>query len=176
MIKIGKLYREKMIGTIKDGIAKEKTSLLVNYTKIPSGDISRLRKTLRQKKAKMYSSRNSLVKVALKGTEYVVLAENLNGQTAFVWTSDDPVEIAKILVKFSEKNEAFVICGGILDKGLLKKDDIKRFSELPAKEVLVAQLLGTLQAPMIRLARALNGKTTELILILKQLSEKRGGN
>ena len=40
----------------------------------------------------------------------------------------------------------------------------------------VAQLLGTMNAPITRLARALNGKTTELILILKQLSEKRGGN
>jgi large subunit ribosomal protein L10 len=157
-------------------VEKSSTCVVVNYQKVSSSDLSSLRKTLRQKKAKMCSSRNSLVKVAFKGTDYASLAEGLSGQTAVIFTSADPADIAKVLVAFAKKNENFVFCGGVLDKSLLRKEDIKRISDLPAKEVLIAQLLGTLQSPMTRLARALNGKTTELILILKQLSEKRGGN
>ncbi len=176
MIKVGKVYRDKMVKTLRDGLEKSSTCVVVNFQKISSGDLSSLRKTLRQKKAKMCASRNSLVKVAFKGTNYASLAENLSGQTAVIFTSADPADIAKVLVAFAKKNENFVFCGGVLDKSLLRKEDIKRISDLPSKEVLLTQLLGTLQSPMTRLARALNGKTTELILILKQLSEKRGGN
>jgi large subunit ribosomal protein L10 len=124
----------------------------------------------------MCASRNSLVRVAFKGTNYSTLTDGLVGQTAVIFTSADPVDVAKILVDFAKKNQTFIFCGGVLDKSLLRKEDIARISSLPPKEVLIAQLLGTLQSPMTRLARALNGKTTELILILKQLSEKRGGN
>jgi large subunit ribosomal protein L10 len=176
MMKVGKIYRDKVVGKIKDGVTKQQASILVNYNKISSGDISSLRKVLQKNKAKMYSSRNSLVKVALKGTEMSSLAEDLKGTTAFIWTDADASVVSKLLVKFSEKNETFAIRGGVFQKSVLRKEDIKRLADLPAKEVLVAQLLGTLQSPMTRLARTLNGKTTELILILKQLSEKRGGN
>ena len=176
MIKVGKVYRDQMVRTIRDGLDKSGTCVVVNFKSISSGDLSSLRKTLRQKKARMFASRNSLVKVAFKGTDFASLAENLSGQTAVIFTSADPAGIAKALVEFAKKNENFVFCGGVLDKSLLRKEDIKRIADLPAKEVLIAQLLGTLQSPMTRLARALNGKTTELILILKQLSEKRGGN
>ncbi|NLE65057.1 MAG: 50S ribosomal protein L10 [Elusimicrobia bacterium] len=176
MTKAGTVYRKKVIKTIKDGVDASPVTLVANYNKIPSGDISSLRKSLRQKKAKMYVPRNSLLKVALKDTDYAQLAEALNGQTALVWTAADASEIAKLLVKFAEKNETFVVTGGVFEKGLLRKEDVKRLADLPSREVLLTQLLGTLQAPMTRLARALNGKTTDLILILKQLSEKRGGN
>ncbi len=176
MTKVGKIYRDKVIKTIKDGVDKQQASILVNFNKISSGDLSSLRKNLQQKKAKMYTSRNSLAKVALKGTSFASLAEDLNGMTAFVWTDADASEVSKLLVKFAEKNETFAIRGGVFQKSMLRKEDVKRLADLPAKEVLLAQLLGTLQSPMTRLARTLNGKTTELILILKQLSEKRGGN
>lgn len=176
MIKVGKAYRDKMVKTIKDGVEKSNACVVVNYQKISSGDLSSLRKNLSKKKAKMCASRNALVKVALKGTEYTSLTDGLSGQTAVIFTSADAAEIAKVLVEFAKKNETFVFCGGILDKNLIRKEDIKKIADLPAKEVLIAQLLGTLQAPVTRLARALNGKTTDLILILKQLSEKREGN
>ncbi len=175
-MKIGKVYRDKMIKTIKDGVVKSGACVVVNYEKVSSSDLSRLRKTLRTKKAKMCASRNSLVKVALKGTEYTSLADGLTGKTAVIFTSSDPADIAKTLVEFAKKNESFVFCGGVLGGGLLHKEDIKRIADLPSREVLLTKLLGTLQSPMTRLARTLNGKTTELILILKQLSEKRGGN
>jgi large subunit ribosomal protein L10 len=176
MTKVGKVFRDKVVTTIKNGVEKQQTTLVINYDKLPTGNLSSLRKTLRSKKAKMYSSRNSLVQVALKGTEYASLAENLVGQTALVWTNADAADVAKLLVKFAEKNETFIIQGGVFDKSLLKKQDVKRLADLPAKEVILSKILGALQSPATALARNLNSKQTDLILILKQLSEKKGGN
>lgn len=176
MIKIGRIFRDQIVSTIKKGFQEKKNTFVVSYSKVGSGPLCSLRKTLQQKDAKMYTSRSALAKIALKDMSLSPIAETLNGSTAFVWSDADAVDLAKILVNFETKNEGFCVCAGIVDKNIIKKEDVKRLSELPAKEVLVAQLLGTLQAPVTRLARALNGKTTELLLLLKQLSEKRGGN
>ncbi|NTV29730.1 MAG: 50S ribosomal protein L10 [Candidatus Omnitrophica bacterium] len=175
-MKVGRLYREKMVNTIQKGIESKQVAFVVNYTKLASGDVSALRKTLQQKKAKMYVSRGSLARIALKSSVLSPVTELLEGHTAFVWSDTDAVEIAKLLVKFAEKNDVFVIRGGVMSGKLLKKDDVKRLSDLPAKEVILAQLIGAMKSPMTRVARALNSKQTELILILKQISEKRGGN
>ncbi|MBF0619759.1 MAG: 50S ribosomal protein L10 [Candidatus Omnitrophica bacterium] len=174
-MKVGKVYRDQVVKTIKNGIEKQDNAFIVSCLKVSSTDLCALRKTLQQKKAKVYVSRNALAKTAMKGTDFAALTETLEGQTAFVWSNTDAAVISKELIKFAEKHEGLIIRGGILSGSLLKKQDVKRLADLPAKEVLLAQLLGTLQSPMTRLARALNGKTTELILILKQLSEKQGG-
>ncbi len=175
-MKVGRLYREKMVKSIQKGIETKQNAFVVNYTKLGSGEISALRKNLQQKKAKMYVSRGSLAKIALKSSILSPVIEVLKGHTAFVWSDADAVDIAKLLIKFAEKNELFIIQGGSMGGKLLKKEDVKRLSELPAKEVILAQLIGSLKSPMTRVARALNSKQTELILILKQISEKRGGN
>lgn len=176
MMKVGKVYRENITKILRNGIEKQENVFVVNFVNTPSSVICTLRKVLQQKKAKVFLSRNSLARVAIKGTLLASITEKIEGQTLFIWTNADPVEISKILIKLTEKNQNFAIRGGVVNSQLLGKDDVKRLSDLPAKEVLVAQLLGTLQSPMTRLARTLNGKTVELLSILKQISEKRGGN
>ncbi len=176
MTKIGKIYREKITKTVRDGIENQSSAFVINFRNVSSGDICTLRKALQQKKAKVYMSRNSLARVGLKGTVLAPITDKLDGQTLFIWTNTDAVDIAKLLIKFAEKNENIAIRGGVVSSQLLGAADIKRLSSLPAKEVLLAQLLGTLQSPITRLARTLNGKTVELLSILKQISEKRGGN
>ncbi len=176
MMKVGKVYRESVTKTLRDGIEKQSTAFVLNFRNVSSGDICTLRKALQQKKAKVYMSRNSIARVALKGTSLGAITDTLDGQTLFIWTNSDAVDVAKVLIKFVEKNENIIIRGGVVSSQLLQKADIKRLSDLPAKEVLLAQLLGTLQAPITRMARTLNGKTVELLSILKQISEKTGGN
>ena len=84
--------------------------------------------------------------------------------------------VSKALFKFAEGCDGVQIRGGVLDGAVLTQTDIKRLADLPAKEVLQAQLLGTMIAPLTRLAGSLNAKTRDLLSILKQLSEKKGGN
>ena len=175
-MKIGKIYRENISKTLHEGVEKQSSAFVINFRNVSSADVCTLRKMLQQKQAKVFMARNSLARVGLKSTILAPITDNLDGQTLFVWTNADPVDIAKLLIKFAEKDVNFAIRGAVVSGQLLKKDDIKRLSDLPAKEVLIAQLLGTLQSPITRLARTLNGKTVELLSILKQISEKMEGN
>ncbi len=175
MKKIGKIFRESMVTQIKDGVTKRTSTFVVSYDKVSASQMNSLRKGLRSVGAHIYVSRKSLAQIALNDMKFNKLAERVAGQTAFVWSDADSAEISKTLVKFTKECQGVVIQGALLSGAVLEQNDVVRLSDLPSKNVLRAQLLGTLNAPMTRLLGALNGKSRDLLSILKQLSEKKGG-
>ncbi|MCR4338174.1 MAG: 50S ribosomal protein L10, partial [Candidatus Omnitrophica bacterium] len=138
--------------------------------------IDDLRKKMRGVGARVYVSKNRIAQIALKDVKQEALAEHVENQTAFIWSNGDSVAISKALLDFVKGRENVLVKGGVLSGSLLQKEDVKRLSDLPSREVLLAQLLSTILSPLTRLAGAMNAKSQELLSILKQLSEKKGGN
>lgn len=175
MERIGKILRAELVKDIKQGIGNNKSVFLLGFSALSSSDMDSLRKDLRRSGMHLYVSKNRISKIALKEFNQEKLLENVNSQTAFAWGNADSAEISKILIKFSKNREAFLIHGGILDGALLNKEQVKRLASLPSKDVLRAQLLQMMLSPLTRFAGALNAKSRDLLSILKQLSEKKGG-
>jgi large subunit ribosomal protein L10 len=138
--------------------------------------MSDLRKNLYRTGASVCVAKNSVARLALKEIEQEELAGKISGQTALVWGGADSSEVSKILIDFIKESENISVCGGLLQGKFIEKGDVKKLSELPSREVLLSMLLSTIQAPLTRLAGALNAKTRDLVSVLKQLSEKKGGN
>ncbi len=176
MKKVGQIFRDTLIDQVKKGVGENTSVFLLSYTRMSSPKLSGLRKSLRKAGAKMYVSKNSVARLALKQLQKDELAEKINGQSAFIWSNTDSVEVSKILINFTKDTEDVLLQGGLLEGRMIQKSDIKKLSDLPSKEVLLAMLLGTIQAPLTRFAGALNAKTRELLSIIKQLSEKKGGS
>ena len=173
MIKVGRLFREKMAQSITQGVKNKGAAFVVNYQGISAAQMNIIRKDLKKRKADVYVSRNSIVRWALKGAALENIANHLQGQTALVLSDTDASEISKVLVKFSKNWEGLVIQGGLLNGAVLTGNDVKKLADLPSRDVLLAQIMGTLQAPLTRLAGALNAKTRDIMSILKQISEKK---
>ena len=173
MIKVGRLFREKMAQSIAHGVKNKGAAFVVNYQGISAAQMNVIRKDLKKRKADVYVSRNSIVRWALKGAALENIANHLQGQTALVLSDTDACEISKVLVKFSKAWEGLVIQGGLLNGAVITGNDVKKLAALPSREVLLAQIMGTLQAPLTRLAGALNAKTRDIMSILKQISEKK---
>ncbi len=176
MKRIGQIFRESLVNRVREGMDQNSSGFLVTYTQVPAPLIDSFRKKLGQVGAQVYVSKNSIAQIALKDFQYHQLAEKITGQMAFVWSKADCMDVAKVLVKFAKECENITIRGGLLDGKILEKDEIVRLSELPSKDILLAMLLSSLQSPLSRLAGALNAKTREMLSILKQLSEKKGGS
>ncbi len=176
MEKVGKVLRASLRKGIKDGIENNQAVFLLSYTAISSSEMGTLRKNLSKVGAKVHVPQNRIAKLVLKELKNDSLADKIKGQTAFVWTSSDAVSVSKTLIKFLDQNKNVVISGGLLDGAVLVSGDVKRLSDLPAKEVLQAQLLQVMLAPMTRFAGLLNAKSRDLLSILKQYGEKKGGN
>ncbi|MEI7999682.1 MAG: 50S ribosomal protein L10, partial [Candidatus Omnitrophota bacterium] len=171
MIKVGTLYRQKIANSVKEGIEKKSSTFVVFYRGISSAKMNTLRKDLKRKKAEVLVSKTSVARIALKEVKQESLAGTIEGQMALVLSNADASEVSKVLVNFAKSYEGFVVRGGVLDGAFLTEDEVKTLSDLPSREVLLAKLLGTMAAPISRFAGALNGKTRDLMSILKQKSD-----
>ncbi len=176
MEKVGKVLRVSLHKGIKDGIQNNQAVFVLNYSAISSSEMGTLRKNLSKVGAKVHVPQNRIAKLVLKELKNDELADTIKGQTAFVWSNSDAVSVSKALVKFSDQFKNVVIRGGLLDGETLVGGDVKRLSDLPAKEVLQAQLLQVMLSPLTRFAGLLNAKSRDLLSILKQYGEKKGGN
>jgi len=174
VMKVGTLYRQRMANSVKDGVSKKSSTFVVSYRGISSAQMNTLRKNLKRKKADVLVSKTSVARIALKEAKCEDLAASIEGQMALILSNADASEVSKVLVNFSKSYEGFVVRGGVLDGAFLSEDQVKTLSDLPSREVLLARLMGTMSAPLTRFAGALNGKTRDMISILKQKSEKGG--
>jgi large subunit ribosomal protein L10 len=99
--------------------------------------------------------KNTLVRRAVAETPFASLAEKMVGPLAY-GIGADPVAVAKVLNDFAKSNEKFVITGGGMPGQLLSAKEIAALAALPSREELIARLLGTMQAPIVKFVRTLN--------------------
>lgn len=174
MIKVGQLFKTRMASSIKEGVKERSSTFVITYSGLSSAKMNILRKDLKRKKADVLVSKTSVARLALKDANFENLANRIEGQMALVLSDADASEVSKILVKFAKDCEGFAVKGGVLDGAVLTEAEVKTFSDLPSREVLLAKLLGTLNAPITRFASGLNAKTRDFASILKQKSEQGG--
>lgn len=175
MEKVGTILRKTLVLQIQDGVKESGSVFVLSYSRVSASQMDTLRKDLKRLKAHLRVSKNRLAQIALSELKQDPLAGRIAGQTAFIWSSADVVPVSKTIIKFSEQCDGVVVRGGLLEGAVLEPDDIKRLSDLPSREILLSQLLQTMISPVTRLAGSLNAKSRDLLSILKQLSEKKGG-
>lgn len=176
MKRVGQVYREGLVNRIKNEIDKNENVFLLSYSHVGGGRMNDFRKALKKAGADVYVTRNSAARIALKDLKQERFAEEVGGQTIFVWTNSEIAEVSKALITFIKDLEAIKIKGGLLKGEAFTPDQIKTISELPSREQLLSQLLSTIQAPVTRFLGALNAKSQDLLSILKQYGEKKGGS
>lgn len=153
------MNRQEKESAIKEVIELFKASeaaFVVNYKGLPVALMQVLRKGLLENGSSFKVTKARLMKIAFKdfqGTEE--FSENFKDQVGLVFVPKDISAVAKKLVNFSSENPALNVVSGFFESKVLDKNKIKFLASLPSREVLIAQLAGTLQAPMSYLARAL---------------------
>ena len=99
--------------------------------------------------------KNTLVRRAVADTPFASLADKMVGPLAY-GIGPDPVAVAKVLNDFAKGNEKFVIAGGAMPGQLMSAKEISALASLPSRDELIAKLLGTMQAPIVKLVRTMN--------------------
>jgi large subunit ribosomal protein L10 len=99
--------------------------------------------------------KNTLVRRAVADTPFASLADKMVGPLAY-GIGADPVAVAKVLNDFAKGNDKFVIAGGAMPGQLMSAKEISALASLPSREELIARLLGTMQAPIVKLVRTMN--------------------
>ncbi len=151
------LESKKAVVETLSGKIKEATSVVfVDYKGINVAQDTDLRKQFRDAGVEYTVVKNTLTRFAAKENGYD-FDEVLNGTTAMASTTGDPIAPARIVCEFAKKNKiALSIKGGIVEGSVLSAEQLSGFGELPGKDALVAQVLGTFLAPISSLAFVLD--------------------
>ena len=159
------LESKKAVVEALTGKIQEATSVVfVDYKGITVAQDTELRKQFREAGVDYTVVKNTLTNFAAKNAGYD-FSEVLNGTTAMAYTTGDPIAPARIVCEFAKKNKNVVtIKGGIVEGSVLTAEQLNGFGELPSKNALVAQVLGTFLAPISSLA-----------FVLDQIREQKEG-
>jgi large subunit ribosomal protein L10 len=138
------------VDSIAEQFGRAKAAFLVDFKGISVEDVTRLRKKLRAANSEMKVVRNTLARIAIARhpEKEPALKDHFTGTNAIVFSYDDAGASAKVLADFAKEVEQLQLKVGIMDNTALSEEAVKRLATLPSKDVLRAQFLGLLQAPM----------------------------
>jgi large subunit ribosomal protein L10 len=147
--------KQAMVAEVAARLAAAQAVIVAEYRGLDVGRVTQLRAKARKSGLYLRVLKNTLARRAVKGTPFEKLSEQMVGPLMY-GIAPDPVAGAKVLSEFAKENELFVIRGGAMPNTLMSEKDIKALALLPSREELLARLLGTMQAPIAKLARTLN--------------------
>lgn len=147
--------KKAAVAALSEKMSRAASGVLVKYQGITVEDDTKLRAALRKAGVEYSVFKNSLIGRAADEAGFGAIKSELNGMNAIALSYDDPVAPAKILKEYAEKIESFELRGGFLEGSVVSVDTIKELADIPAKEVLIARMLGSLQGPIQGLAVAL---------------------
>lgn len=166
--------KELVVQSLRESFAQSPASFIVGFRGLSVGQLQNLRSQLRNSGGSFKIAKARLMKIAVGDLEDAqALDPYLKDQIGVVFASDEPPAVAKVLRDFAKASDAFHLVAGMLDKNMLDETGIVRIASLPSKEVLLGQLCGTLNAPIVKLAFVLNMQIMQLLLVLQQVAKKK---
>lgn len=141
--------------------------LVVEYTGLTVPQFSELRTRLSATGAECHVAKNTYMKKAFAEAGLPDTGDALVGQTAFVTGSEDVAAAAKVLKTFEKEFQKPQIKLGILDGDILDENQVKAIADLPSREVLLATLLGVINAPATKLVRTINEPGSSLARVIQ---------
>ena len=149
--------KKAKVEQLTDLIKASVSGVLVDYKGITVEEDTKLRKELREAGVNYFVEKNTMLSRAFKNCGIEGFDEALNGTTAIALSNDDQTAPARILGKFAEKagDEKFNLKGGYVEGVVYDQAGVVALSKIPSKDVLLAQLVGSLQGPLRKLAATL---------------------
>jgi large subunit ribosomal protein L10 len=165
--------KKELVERLAKQLAEAEITVLVDYKGLTVLQVTELRAKLREAGVQMEVVKNTLMRLASKGTGSEVLTDLYKGPNAIVVSQDDPVAPAKILVDFAKDNDKLEIKGAALGGKLLGEEEIKQLAKMPSKEDLLAQLVYTLNAVPTNLVNVLSGVPRSFVNVLNAVKDQK---
>lgn len=140
--------KEAAVREMNGELSGAKGVLLADFTGMDVETVTALRATLRAKGVRYRVVKNTLLKRVCEERGLALLSPYLAGPTALAYSTEDEVEPARVIVEFAKKHERPVVKAGMIGERLYTREEILKVAALPGREELLAQVLGTIVAPM----------------------------
>lgn len=146
---------------------------VADYAGLRVGDMTQLRKQLRDAGVSMHVVKNTLLRRAANDVGFGEISEQFKGPTAVAFGPADPVAAAKIFHEFYGRLEKPTIRKFVFEKRTYGAADLKAIASLPPKEVILAQLIGAIEGPIAGFVGTLDAIIRELVGTVDAIAEKK---
>ncbi len=144
--------KEQVVSDLHKRVEQFKAVVLTNYRGLNVEQMTQLRRRLREEKISYNVVKNTMMKLASKGTDLEKLVDFFEGPTAVAIAYGDPIPLAKILTEFQKTLPALEIKAVLVEGKVTPPSEVKSLASMPPREVIFAQVLGGIQAPAGQLA------------------------
>lgn len=166
--------KKQIVADIVEKLKSARAGVLVDYKGITVADDTKLRKELREAGVDYSVVKNTLLTKAADEVGMDGIKEVLHDTTALAVSDSDYVVAARILCKFAETHDSFSVKLGFVDGDVITAQEVTDLSKLPSREVLVAQALAGLNAPITGFVTVLNGNVRGLVCALNAIAQQKG--
>ncbi|HPC46505.1 MAG TPA: 50S ribosomal protein L10 [Deltaproteobacteria bacterium] len=165
--------KAKIVQVLHDELSRAQAVFVTDYMGLNVERITRLRRDVSGVGGSYRVVKNTLLKRACADTPAVGIENLLTGPTAVAVALADPVAVAKALVNFAKDNEQFKIQGGVLGSRQVSESDVQELATLPGREVMLARMLGSFNAPLTNFVGVLTAIVSQLVYVLKAIENKK---
>ena len=165
-----------MVEELSDRLSRATMAVLADYRGLTVGQLADLRRHLRPQNVELRVAKNTLARLAAQRTGREALIPALEGPTAFVFSFGDPAAMAKTLTDTIRTQRLDIrIKSALYGEQLLPGADVTRIAELPDRETMIAQVVGTIQSPISSFVGVLAGTLQSLVGVLEARRQQMEG-
>jgi large subunit ribosomal protein L10 len=165
--------KEQDLNALKKDLVDATNLIVAQFKGITVAQDTELREKIRATGSKYRVVKNTLARIASKGTPAEGLTKSFDGSTSIAYNNTDPVALAKALTAYAKANPIFVFKAGMVEGRVVNIADLGAIASLPSKEELIVKILFLLNSPAQGLATAVNGVARNLAVVIGQAIEQK---
>src|SRR2546421_10593688 len=167
--------KQRDLDVLTQSLQNSTSAMVVSFSGVTVAKDQEFRDRLREAGARYQVVKNTLARIAIRGTQFEGVSEAFKGVTAIAWTDSDPVVLSKAISKFMKDNaDHFTFKTGVVDGKAVDLTQLTTIANLPSKEELISKLLFVLNAQAQRIVTVINAVPRNLTVVIKQIGEQEG--
>lgn len=173
---ITRAAKEQAVDKLSNELGRLSLAVMTDYRGLSVHEIEELRNKLREEGMTYRVTKNTLLRIALKSNPTLADIDptSFSGPMALAIGFDDEVAPARVIFQYAKEHKALEIVGAVTSDGrLLSAAEVKSLATLPSREQLIAQVVGTIAAPLTGFVGVMAGNVRSIINVLNALSEAR---
>ena len=159
--------KEAIVAELTDSFQRSNLTIVADYRGLSVAALQDFRKQLSPAQGQVMIAKNTLARIAAKAADRTDIEPNLEGPTALVFAYGDPVDTAKIVTGFARSSRILTVRGALLESQPISADQVNELASLPARDVLLGQMVGGLSSPLYGIVGVLAAPVRSVMYVLQ---------
>ena len=158
--------KEQKVGELSEQISRAKLTVLADYRGLSVAELTTFRRRLREANGEFHIAKNTLTRRAAEQQGCAELVPYLEGPTGLAFAYGDEAALAKAINEYARTSRILTVKAGLLGNQVLQPAEVTRLADLPSREVMLARVVGGIQAPIAGLVNVLSGTLSGFVRVL----------